>query len=132
MQSRSFGEKGDKIRTLFQPILQGTAVVARLSFAWWQDKPQWENDDWLAPHLAADMSFEDYRDNVDPALEAALAYDGELSYLDPMDRLTELFEAGKMEQVKTEARKFVEDPHFRYYPFEERFGSVGYNLLGQG
>ncbi len=112
--------------------LPNSKLEPRLSFAWWQDKPQWENNDWLAPHLATDMSFANYRDNVDPAMEAILDYDGALTYLDPMARLTELFEAGKMEQVATEARQFVEDPNYRYFPFERTFNRAGYNLLGQG
>ena len=112
--------------------LPNSGLVARLSFAWWQDKAQWENDDWLAPHLAADMSFADYRDNIDPALQSVLDYDGSLTYLDPMDRLTELFEAGDLARLKQEARSFVEDENYRYYPFERTFRWVGNNLLGQG
>ncbi|MGB3801664.1 MAG: hypothetical protein WA952_17740, partial [Lewinella sp.] len=112
--------------------LPNSGLEARLSFAWWQDKPQWEDDEWLAPHLAAELSFADYRDNVDPALQTILAYDGDLIHLDPMERLTVLFEVGEMDQIKTEARAFVEDPNFRFYPFEERFTGAANNLLGQG
>ncbi|PPK87385.1 tetratricopeptide repeat protein [Neolewinella xylanilytica] len=112
--------------------LPKSQLQPRLSFAWWQDKPQWENADWLAPHLPADLSFADYRDNVDPAMKAILRYNGELTYLNPMARLTELFNLGKMDEVATEARQFVEDPNYRYYPFERTFARTGSNLLSQG
>ncbi len=52
--------------------LPKSKIPVFLSFAWWQDKPQWENADWLAPHIAVEMSFEDYRSNRDPVLETAL------------------------------------------------------------
>ncbi|MBB4080950.1 tetratricopeptide (TPR) repeat protein [Lewinella aquimaris] len=112
--------------------LPNSGIPAYLSFAWWQDKPEWENDDWLAPHLAAEMSFADYRDNVDPSMEAILDYGGEIAILDPMAYLTELFEAGKIEELTIEARRLAEDPHYRYYSFERKFDRAGYSLLGQG
>lgn len=112
--------------------LPNSKITPRLSFAWWQDKPQWENEPWLAPHLAVDMSFADYRDNVDPVLNAALNYSGEIEILDPLSYLTDLFTAGKIEALKSEAKRLVGDPHYRYYNFEDQFNRVGYRLLGNG
>lgn len=109
--------------------LPNSQITPRLSFAWWQDKPQWENGPWLAPHLAVDMSFADYRDNVDPSLEAILNYGGEIDILDPMQHLTDLFTAGKISEVKTEAARLIANPYYRYFPFEDQFNRAGYNLL---
>lgn len=107
----------------------GTPVF--LSFAWWQDKPQWENDDWLGPHLAVDMSFSDYRENRDPVLETCLNYTDKDPVLDPMAYLRELFGAGKMDILEKEAKRLVTDPKYRYIKFEEKFNNAGYELLGR-
>ncbi len=113
-----------------QVQLPNSKIPVFLSFAWWQDKPQWENGPWTAPHLAIDMSFEDYRLNRDPVLEAALNFTDTDFILDPMEHLTNLFTAGKYGEVKSEAKKMVQDPKYRFFNFEEQFNRAGYNLLG--
>ncbi len=109
--------------------LPKTGIPVYLSFAWWQDKPQWENADWLAPQLAVDMSIDDYRSNKDPVLDACLNFNEKDVVLDPVARLRELFIAGKMNEVEKEATKMVADPKFRYYNFETKFNDAGYNML---
>lgn len=109
--------------------LPKTKTPVFLSFAWWQDKPQWENGPWLAPQLAVDMSFDDYRSNRDPILQACLDFSDKDPVLDPMVRLRELFEAGKMDQVEAEAKKMAADPKYRYINFEEKINRSGYNLV---
>lgn len=100
-----------------------------LSFAWWQDKPQWENGPWLAPHVAVDTSFEQYRTNQDPVLETALNFSDDDFVLNPMGHLTALFEAGKMDEVATEATRMVSDPRYQFFNFEEEFNNAGYRLM---
>ena len=112
--------------------LPNSQIPAYLSFAWWQDKPQWEGRDWLAPHIAVDMSFEDYRLNRDLVLEEALTFDGTDFILNPMDHMTNLFMAGKIEQLKTDAVRMVNNPKYRFFQFEEEFNGAGYQLLGSG
>jgi tetratricopeptide (TPR) repeat protein len=109
--------------------LPKTGIPVFLSFAWWQDKPQWENADWLAPQLAVDMSFDDYKTNKDPVLDACLNFNDKDVVLDPVGRLKELFIAGKMDEVEKEATKMVADPKYRYYNFETKFNDAGYNML---
>lgn len=115
-----------------QVVLPNSKLPVYLSFAWWQDKPQWENDDWLAPHLAVDMAFDDYRSNRDPVLEAALAFSDKSPVLDPMAYLRELFVAGKLDQVRAEAEQMVKNPQYRYVNFESKFNQAGYDLLRGG
>lgn len=100
-----------------------------LSFAWWQDKPQWENDDWLAPQLAVDMSFADYKNNKDPMLETCINFSGKDLVLDPMSHLRGLFSAGKLDEVESEAKKMVADPKYRYVNFEQKINQAGYDLM---
>lgn len=109
--------------------LPNSKMPVFLSFAWWQDKPQWDNADWLAPDIAAEMSFDDYRNNRDPALETALGISGQGLVTDPVAYLRGLFEAKKLDEVKSEAARLVNDPRYKFVNFEEQFNQIGYNLL---
>ena len=112
--------------------LPNSKIPAYLSFAWWQDKPQWEGRDWLAPHIAVDMSSEDYTFNRDPVLEEALSFDATDLILNPMDHLTNLFLAGEMEQLKTDADAMIKNPKYRFFEFESEMTRTGYHLLQSG
>jgi len=101
-----------------------------LSFAWWQDKPQWENADWTQPHLAVDMSFEEYRTNQDPVLEKALSFVNDGFVMDPMAHLTNLFSAGKYEEVAQEGMRMVKDPRYEFVDFEKQFNRAGLSMTG--
>ena len=109
--------------------LPKSKIPIRLSFAWWQDKPQWENGPWLAPDLAIDMSFEDYRTNRDPVLDAIWNSENFSNIVDPMEYLTELYMSGKQELIFPEAKRLTQDPKHRYFPFEQRLNQAGYNML---
>lgn len=110
--------------------LPNSGLKPRLSFAWWQDKPQWENQDWLPPHLATDLSFAQYAANEDPALDVIWEYNDDSAIVDPMTHLEGLFLAGKMDQIAPEAKRMLADPRYQYYPFEDRLNRAGYQLLG--
>lgn len=110
--------------------LPNSKLHVRLSFAWWQDKPQWENGPWTAPHVAVEMSFEDFRTNHDPVLDVALNFSDDNFILDPMAHLTKLFMDGELEQVKKEATALVNDSKYRFFDFEPQFNRAGYNLMG--
>lgn len=109
--------------------LPNSGINAYLSYAWWQDKPQWENGPWKAPHLATGMTFDQYRTNQDPALEAALAFRDSTFITDPMAYLTRLFTAGQVEQVQAEAARMVADPNYRFIEFEAEFDKTADKLL---
>ncbi|MBT8321241.1 MAG: hypothetical protein KJO90_06180, partial [Eudoraea sp.] len=109
--------------------LPNTQINAYLSFAWWQDKPQWENADYTSPHIAIDMSFEEYRNNEDPVLEAALNFTDETFVHDPMKYFRDLFTSGKMELLQTEVARMMQDPAYRFFDFEDEFNKAGYDLL---
>ncbi len=111
--------------------LPKSGVPVYLSFAWWQDKPQWENADFLGPHLSVELSYTDYIQNRDPVLDACLRFTAKDYVLDPMSHLRQLFMAGKLEELEKEARRLVADPMYRYVSFEEKFNSAGYELLNK-
>jgi tetratricopeptide (TPR) repeat protein len=109
--------------------LPNSKIPVFLSFAWWQDKPQWENADWLAPQLAVDMRFEDYRTNRDPVLDAVLDFSENDIILDPFAFLKELFMAKKLAELEAEANKIVQDPKYRYVNLEDPINRAGYDLM---
>lgn len=110
--------------------LPNSKLSPRLSFAWWQDKPQWENGPWLAPQLTIESTFAEYQSNQDPVLEAVLKFEElEESVKNPIAYLETLFKTGDMEKVASEARRLVKDPRFKYLDFEDRINRAGYNLL---
>ncbi len=112
--------------------LPNSKIPAFLSFAWWQDKPQWEGDEWLAPHIAVDMSSEDYKTNNDVVLNAALSFADDNYILKPMEYLTNFFMTGQIDKLKSEAARMVKDPKYKYFDFEGKFNQAGYQLLGDG
>ena len=54
--------------------LPNSQLTVYLSFAWWQDKPPWINRDATYPRIKVEMTFEQYRTNQDPVLDAVLSY----------------------------------------------------------
>ncbi|NNK12368.1 MAG: tetratricopeptide repeat protein [Flavobacteriaceae bacterium] len=109
--------------------LPNTQMKAYLSFAWWQDKPQWENRPALYPQIATGLTFEQYRSNQDPALEAALAYSDGNFIANPMNYFTELFTSGKADQIQPEAERMLKDPSYQFFDFEAEFNRAGYAMI---
>ena len=112
--------------------LPNSKMNAYLSYAWWQDMPQWENKDWTIPNIAVRMSFEDYVTNQDPVLAAAMNYTDTGFILDPLEHLTQLFTEGKMEQFAADALQIAKDPSYEYSDFEKEFGEAAYRVFSQG
>lgn len=112
-----------------QVVLPKSKIPIFLSFAWWQDKPQWEDGPWLAPHVAVDMSYEQYRTNQDPVLDAVFSFTGSNFVRNPIGHLEQLFNESKLDQVKSEAARMVKDPAYKFVNFEEELNSRGYELL---
>jgi len=112
--------------------LPNSKLPVYLSFAWWQDKPQWENADYTVPHLAVEPTFAQYSDNEDPVLEAALNFSADNFIIDPMGYLTQLFMDEKYELLATEAQRLVQDPAYKFFNFEAEFNKAGYQMLGSG
>ena len=113
-------------------VLPKSKTPVFLSFAWWQDKPQWENGPWSQPDLAVGMRFEDYRDGRDPVLDAALAVRDDDFVVDPVAFLVRLASQVDEEAVVLKARGMVKDSRFRFVDFEDRFNQTGYELLNAG
>lgn len=112
-----------------QVTLPNSKIPTFLSFAWWQDKPQWENANWLVPHIPVDMSFEEYVTNQDPVLQMALSFNGNDFIPDPMKHITDLFVAGNMEQLGKDVSNMIHDERYKFFDFESELNDAGYNIL---
>ena len=53
--------------------LPNSGITVRVSSLWWQEDER-DKRQWTAHQIAAELTFEDYRANRDPALKAALGY----------------------------------------------------------
>ncbi len=110
--------------------LPNSGIKTYLSFAWWQDKPQWENADATTPNFYAEPTFEEYRTNQDPVLALIETIDP-TDVVDPMAYFSQLFTEGKLEQLKTDAKRIIRDPKYQHINFEQEFSQVGEMLLDQ-
>ncbi len=112
--------------------LPNSKMNAYLSYAWWQDGPDWENADATMPHFLKEMTFEEYRSNQDPVLEMAMNYNYDSLIVNPMEHFKRLFMAGNMEQLQADSARILKDPMYAHIPFETEFLKVGEQLLGIG
>lgn len=113
-------------------VLPKSNIRVYLSYAWWQDAPQWANKDATVPHIAVDMSFNAFKTNADPVLETIFNYKDEGFILKPIEHLTALFLAGDYEKLKTDAFEIAKNPEYRYYDFEDEFGKAAGHLIQTG
>ena len=108
--------------------LPNSGITVRVSTLWWQQDER-DKRPWIAPQIAADLTLEDYRTNVDPALQAALAYS-------PGPSLTELlkepFVSGNSALARERFAKWRADPVHRYADdTESELNRLGYALLAE-
>lgn len=112
--------------------LPNSGINAYLSHAWWQDFAPWDTSEWTLPHIAVEMGFKEYIANEDPILEAAMDYSETGFILNPLDHLTQLFVAGKFEQLRSDGKRIAQDPAYKYYDFKEEFSTAAYRLIQGG
>lgn len=110
-------------------ILPNSGLSVRLSFAWWQDKPQWENDQWLAPDIPVEMSFDDYWNGRDPILEAAIQLDEQDFLFDPKKYLVELFKRTNVDEIKNQLETLFENPMNANLRFENAVNLAAYEMI---
>jgi hypothetical protein len=100
-----------------------------LSWAWWQDMPEWQNAEWTEPHLPVTISSYDYQSNKDPILQRVLDFEQDDFILDPVNYLSELFISREIDLLASEARRLVADPDYAFVDFQEEFDKIGLMLL---
>jgi hypothetical protein len=105
-------------------VLPRSGVVVMVSRVFYPDRTV-DRRRWTAPDLPAPLSFADYRDGRDPALDAIESYRSIGQALAPA------LAAGDPAAVENEARTFPSDPASAAAA-ERELNSVGYRLLMEG
>lgn len=124
------GENINFFGDVYSETLPASGISVRLSFAWWQDMPQWDERPWMPPHISVELSSDDYFSNQDPALAAIWDAPADARF-DPIQHIYALFEQGKMDAVKEKSREYILDPRYKYVPFKSTFLRGAKSLLGQ-
>ena len=111
-------------------ILPNSKLNIFLSWLWWQNLDPRDKRKWTAPQLAADLSFADYKNGIDPSMNVIVNYKPEGS-ID--DQLRTMVIAGKYDEAVAAAKKYLEDPLHRYYiaDLETKVNDFGYRLMNQ-
>ena len=106
-------------------VLPRSGITVMVSRMFWPDRTSPDPRRWTAPDVSAPLSFTDYRDGRDPALEAIERYRSIARALAPA------IAAGDPAAVEREARAFPRDPASAAATEREANG-VGYRLLAEG
>jgi hypothetical protein len=109
-------------------VLPNSGITVRVSTLWWQGDER-DRRQWTAPEVAADLTFEDYRANNDPALIAALDYVPPRSLT---ELLKEALSAGDFKLAAERDRQWRADPANAYFDTEVPVNSLGYELIAAG
>lgn len=110
--------------------LPNSGLPIYLSFAWWQDKAQWQNADYIKPHYPVEMTYGEYITNQDPALETILSFSPQNFTLEPLKYLTALFDGQKIKEARKEAKRMVDEPAYGFFDFERELNNKGFVMLG--
>jgi hypothetical protein len=106
--------------------LPNSGVTVRVSTLWHQEGDERDKRQWAAPEIAALLTFEDYRANNDPALNAALNYVPKKSL---KQLLTEALAANDPRTLAGRFGEWKSDPANAYINAEPRVLGLGYELL---
>ena len=107
--------------------LPSSGITVRVSTLWWQEDER-DLRQWKAPDLAADLKFDDYRNNVDPALKTALEY---VTGKSLAELLSEAVAANNETLVAERFRQWRVNPLNRYANGEAQVNRLGYELLAR-
>ncbi len=106
--------------------LPNSGIVVRTSTLWWQNMDPRDRRQWTGPHIAAELTSEDYRNNVDPAMQAIMAYV-------PRKDLTEAMMEALVKTDVPLAKKifwdYKRDPANAYLDIEAPVNTFGYRLM---
>ena len=111
-------------------VLPNSKLNINLSWLWWQNLDPRDKRKWTAPQLAADLSSDDYKKGIDPAMNVIMNYKAEGS-ID--EQLRNMVLAGKYDEAVAAAKQYLADPLHRYYKddLETKVNDFGYRLMNQ-
>lgn len=106
--------------------LPNSGLVISASTLWWQNMDPRDRRQWTGPHIAAEMTSEDYRAGIDPAMKAIMAYapKRELSGV-----MLEALQANNVGLAKKLFWEYKNDPANAYLSQEAAVNALGYRLM---
>ncbi len=107
-------------------VLPNSGIAVRASTLWWQDLDPRDVRLWTAPSIAVELSSDDYRNNVDPVMNAILNYVPEPALT---DSLMEALKAHDKPLASKRYREFKSNPTHVYVNTEAQLNRLGYQLL---
>jgi tetratricopeptide (TPR) repeat protein len=121
--------RGNVYGDSYRLTLPNSGVTVRVSTLYWQLSDPRDTRPWTPPEVATGLTFDDYRRNRDPALEAALAWVPEPALA---DRMRTALERSGRPAMDSAYRAWVADPRHRYADTETAMNALGYELLQAG
>jgi hypothetical protein len=121
--------RGNQYGDSYRIRLPNSGVTVRVSTLYWQLSDPRDLRPWTPPEVAAELTFDDYRRNRDPALEAALAWAPEPALAEQMRAALARGGRPAMDSVY---RAYRADPRHRYASTEDSLNALGYALLQEG
>lgn len=116
-----YGEHGEL-------TLPNSSIKVFVSTLYWQESDPRDERPWIAPQISTPLTFEQYRNNADPAMQAILNYA-------PGPTLAEKVRAAEVEKNPDAARGAIQayraDPINRYANFERDLNRLGYQLIAE-
>lgn len=106
--------------------LPNSGIVIRASSLWWQNMDPRDRRQWTGPHVAAELTSEDYRTNTDPAMKAIMAYAPKKPVSETM---MEALQANDVELAKKRFWEYKNDPANAYLNPEATVNTLGYRLM---
>ncbi|HSS22557.1 MAG TPA: tetratricopeptide repeat protein [Pyrinomonadaceae bacterium] len=106
--------------------LPNSGIAVRASTLWWQDLDPRDVRLWTPPGIAVELSSTDYRNNIDPAMNAILNYASEPALTD------QLLDALKNNDVPLAVKRYHEfksNPTHVYLNTEAQMNRLGYDLM---
>jgi tetratricopeptide (TPR) repeat protein len=122
------GSKGNIYGDSRKITLPNSGITVRASVYYWQDWNPWDTRLWTAPHLTAELTSEDYRANVDPALKAILSY---IPRQQLLEILNEALTKGGIDLAAKRFREFKTDALNKFADTEEPLLVAGQRLLDE-
>jgi tetratricopeptide (TPR) repeat protein len=105
--------------------LPNSGITVRVSTLWWQEDER-DTRQWKAPQIAANLTFADYRNNIDPALNAILNYTPKKPLV---DMLMEVLSSNDYKMLADKYREWKSDPVNEYFNVEPQVNGLGYRLM---
>jgi tetratricopeptide (TPR) repeat protein len=108
--------------------LPNSKLQASLSWMWWQNLDPRDSRKATSPSLAVEMSFNDYRDNIDPVVNTIFNAEKARPLV---PTLKAMIASGKKEEALAFAIDYKKDPQHRYLldRMEPDINQEGYNMM---